>query len=93
MDGITTTTPSVHLLLARRRRTGAPDHAAAGIVHAHDWQTALVPVLIKDRRLPFQTVLTIHNLAYQGSFWALDFGLTNLPGEYFGAQASSFTGA
>jgi glycogen synthase len=56
------------------------------LIHVHDWQTALVPVLIRERRLPFRTVLTIHNLAYQGSFWGIDFGLTNLPGHYFHGQ-------
>ncbi|RYD80997.1 MAG: glycogen synthase, partial [Verrucomicrobiaceae bacterium] len=55
------------------------------VIHVHDWQTALIPVLVKERRLPFKTVLTIHNLAYQGSFWAFDFGLTGLPGDYFAA--------
>ena len=42
------------------------------LVHVHDWQTALVPLLLKhsqgigllDRSIP--TCLTIHNLAYQG---------------------------
>jgi len=53
------------------------------ILHLHDWQTALVPALVKERKLPFKTVLTIHNLAYQGAFWALDFPLTRLPGDYF----------
>ncbi len=53
------------------------------ILHVHDWQTALIPALVRERRLPFKTVLTIHNLAYQGDFWAFDFGLTGLPGEYF----------
>jgi starch synthase len=43
------------------------------IVHAHDWQSGLVPVLLQrmDRaRWPVQpaTVFTIHNLAYQGIF-------------------------
>ena len=44
------------------------------VVHAHDWQAGLVPVLLARmrtsraalRRLP--TVFTIHNLAYQGVF-------------------------
>lgn len=70
-----------------RRAMPPPD-----ILHVHDWQTALVPVLVRDRKLPFRTVLTIHNLAYQGSFWGLDFGLTNLPGHYFGASGVEFYG-
>jgi len=32
---------------------------------------------------PVKTLLTIHNVAYQGIFWSLDFPLTNLPREYF----------
>jgi starch synthase len=70
-----------------RRVIPAPD-----ILHAHDWQTALIPVFIRHRQLPFKTVLTIHNIAYQGSFWGLDFGLTNLPGSYFGATGIEFYG-
>lgn len=62
------------------------------ILHLHDWQTALVPVLVRDRRLPFRTVLTIHNLAYQGNFWAQDFGMLNLPGRYFTAAGVEFYG-
>ena len=62
------------------------------ILHAHDWQTALIPVLMKERKLPFKTVLTIHNLAFQGSFWGLDFGLTNLPGDYFTGRGVEFFG-
>jgi starch synthase len=70
-----------------RRVVPAPD-----ILHAHDWQTALIPVFVQNRQLPFKTVLTIHNIAYQGSFWGVDFGLTNLPGSYFGAKGVEFYG-
>ncbi|MCE9609286.1 MAG: glycogen synthase GlgA [Chthoniobacter sp.] len=70
-----------------RRIVPAPD-----ILHAHDWQAALVPVLVRARRLPFRTVLTIHNLAYQGSFDSGAFGLTNLPGEFFSASGVEFYG-
>ncbi len=70
-----------------RRVNPAPD-----ILHVHDWQTALVPVFVNEQELPFATVLTIHNMAYQGSFWGVDFGLTNLPGEYFGAKGVEFYG-
>jgi starch synthase len=61
-----------------RRMTPTPQ-----ILHVHDWAAALVPVLVADQRLPFATVLTIHHLAEQGSFWGLDFDLTNLPERYF----------
>ncbi len=70
-----------------RRLTPTPD-----IVHVHDWQTALIPVFIQQRQLPFKTVLTIHNIAYQGSFWGVDFALTNLPGSYFSATGVEFYG-
>ncbi len=70
-----------------RRVIPAPD-----IVHVHDWQTALMPVFIRQRQLPVKTVLTIHNIAYQGSFWGVDFGFTNLPGSYFSASGIEFYG-
>ncbi len=38
-------------------------------IHANDWQTALVPILVKTRYyLPQKCILTIHNLMYQGIF-------------------------
>ena len=36
------------------------------------------------------TCLTIHNLAYQGTFPAGAFALTNLPGEYFTLESAEF---
>ncbi len=62
------------------------------LLHVHDWQTALVPVLTRANRLPFRTVLTLNNAAYQGNFWGIDFGLTNLPGHYFGPDGLEFHG-
>jgi starch synthase len=43
------------------------------VIHAHDWQGALAPVLVRHGyegawNPPPATVLTIHNMAYQGSF-------------------------
>ena len=63
-----------------RRLTPSPQ-----ILHVHDWAAALVPLLVRDAHMPFRTVLTIHHLAEQGSFWGLDFSLTNLPGALFHA--------
>jgi starch synthase len=69
------------------RPTPAPE-----LIHCHDWPTALIPVFVKDRQLPFQTVLTVHDLEYQGSFWSFDFSLTGLPGSYFGPRGVEFYG-
>ncbi|MBQ7413244.1 MAG: glycogen synthase [Alphaproteobacteria bacterium] len=42
------------------------------VVHIHDWQTSLIPYYIKHEHDPFfahtKTLLTIHNLPYQGRF-------------------------
>jgi len=59
------------------------------IVHANDWQTALVPALvnIEYRGTPgFEqtaTVFTIHNMAFQGQFWHWDMLLTGLDWKFF----------
>ncbi|HWQ89244.1 MAG TPA: glycogen synthase GlgA [Desulfitobacteriaceae bacterium] len=44
------------------------------IIHCHDWQTALIPLMLKEfynqepLYFPLKTVFTIHNLKYQGIF-------------------------
>lgn len=63
------------------------------VVHAHGWQTALAPVFARDQRLPVVTVLTPHSLEFQGNFWSYDFGLTNLPGDYFSTRGVEFYGS
>jgi starch synthase len=70
-----------------RRLSPSPE-----LIHCHDWTTALIPVFVRDRELAFLTVLTIHNLEHQGSFWSFDFGLTGLPGSYFGPRGLEFYG-
>jgi starch synthase len=70
------------------------NHVAAGIaeeaggrwrpdiVHANDWHAGLSPLLLsrRSRRRP-ATVLTIHNLAYQGIFASESFAQLGLPVE------------
>jgi starch synthase len=41
---------------------------SADLVHANDWQSALVPAYLTWNALKIPSILTIHNLAYQGLF-------------------------
>src|SRR6201992_1226899 len=41
---------------------------AADLVHANDWQAALTPAYLRWNGSKIPTILTIHNLAYQGLF-------------------------
>ena len=63
------------------------------IIHCHDWQTALVPAIIgagQVRRAA--TLLTIHNLAYQGLFPAEQFEVTGLPPSMYTMAGLEFWG-
>jgi starch synthase len=62
------------------------------VLHLHDWHTALVPMIIRDKQLPLKTVLTLHNVQHQGSFWAFDFALTNLSHGWFREDGLEFFG-
>ncbi|MBP1608079.1 MAG: glgA [Acidobacteria bacterium] len=59
------------------------------ILHCHDWQTGLIPGIIKTtlRHNPFfspvATILTIHNLAYQGIFPKIALSLAGIGDSYF----------
>lgn len=71
---------------------------APDIIHCHDWQAALVPVYLKSAEAanPFfrsaASVLTIHNLAYQGVFPAEDFSASGLKESLFSPDALEFYG-
>lgn len=66
------------------------------IIHCNDWPTGLIPALldIEYRHAPkyekIATILTIHNLAYQGSFWHWDMLLTGLDWKYFNWHQMEF---
>jgi len=84
-------------------RFGFLAHAALAIVraenlkpdvlHAHDWQAGLVPLLVRERlgRL-FDTVLTIHNLGYQGLFDPSALADADLPPGLFHPEGVEFWG-
>jgi starch synthase len=74
------------------------------VLHANDWQTGLVPVYLRevydhllDHRLreryrQLRTLFTIHNLAYQGTFWHWDWPLTGLDWRLFNFHQLEFHG-
>jgi len=45
------------------------------VIHVHDWHTAMIPLLLKTRYsdLKIKTVLSLHNLQYQGVFPLKDY--------------------
>jgi starch synthase len=70
----------------------------ADLVHAHDWPAALIPVYEELRRARlggprrFATVLTIHNVAYQGWFPASAWPTLGFPEAWFGPEGLEFYG-
>ncbi|MGH9716569.1 MAG: glycogen synthase GlgA [Candidatus Acidiferrales bacterium] len=75
------------------KRVWLPD-----VIHCHDWQSALVPVLLRTqhardrvaRSLP--VVLTIHNLGYQGIFPETALRAAGLPESLFTMDALEYFG-
>jgi len=68
------------------------------LVHCHDWTSGLIPVYLKTlyRQHPaladLPSVLTIHNLAYQGNFWHWDMALTGIDWKHFNWREMEFHG-
>lgn len=68
------------------------------VIHINDWQTGLIPALlaIEGRAQPqlseTRTVMTVHNLSFQGSFWHWDMLLTGLDWKYFNWHQMEFFG-
>lgn len=68
------------------------------VIHCNDWQTGLIPVYLKTlyKKDPFfqktATVLTIHNIAYQGTFPKQTLNLAGLGEEEFTPEKLEFHG-
>ena len=77
---------------------GEKDGWQADLLHVHDWQAALCAVYLrtlyqaKSALSNIRSVLTIHNLGYQGLFPAEHFSLTGLPAHLFTPAALEFYG-
>ena len=75
------------------KRVWLPD-----VVHCHDWQTALIPVLLRTQHIDdpvmrsLPVVLTVHNLAYQGVFPKEMLKALSLPESLFAFDRLEFWG-
>lgn len=69
---------------------GCSGHFQPDILHCHDWQTSLVPVYLRNTDIP--TVLTIHNLQFQGRFPRSTYHSTGLPDTLYNIHALEFWG-
>ncbi|GAB6189141.1 glycogen synthase [Marinitoga arctica] len=68
------------------------------LIHINDWQTSLIPVYLKNNYREDETfskiatVLTIHNLGYQGIFSPEILNIAGLPGYLYNVDALEFFG-
>jgi starch synthase len=68
------------------------------IIHVNDWQTSLIPVYLRNNYRDDEilnkkaTVLTIHNLGYQGIFSPDTLNVAGLPGYLYNIDALEFFG-
>jgi starch synthase len=63
----------------------------ADVLHCHDWQAALGSVYAHFSGGP-KSVVTVHNIAFQGQFPASVFGLLGLPEQVFGIDGLEYYG-
>lgn len=71
----------------------------ADLLHLHDWQTALCAVYLKAEGSagpairPVKTLLTVHNIGYQGLFPGEQFAVTGLHPALFSLNGLEFYGS
>lgn len=63
------------------------------VVHAHDWHAGLIPALLRTQNITdIGTLLTIHNLAFQGNFPLHVAPSLGLPKDMLSADGAEFWG-
>jgi starch synthase len=62
------------------------------VVHCNDWPTALAPVYLRHERDPAASLMTVHNLAFQGLFEADVLGTLGLPAADYSMERLEFYG-
>lgn len=62
------------------------------ILHLHDWQAALAAVYVKFEGGP-RTIITVHNIAFQGQFPVSVFGFLGLPPAAYAIDGVEYYGS
>ncbi len=68
------------------------------VLHVNDWQTGLIPAYLNINYAHARgyedivSIMTIHNMSYQGRFWHWDMALTGLDWKYFNWHQMEFYG-
>ena len=62
------------------------------ILHAHDWQAGLAPAYVRYGGLPVATVMTVHNIAFQGRFAVNVFPTLGLPDDALSIDGVEYYG-
>jgi starch synthase len=79
--------------VARAIAAGRVENWIPDVVHANDWHTGLVPLLLSTHDGPRPaTVLTIHNMAFQGNFPAHLYSDLQIPDGFFHPDGIEYYG-
>lgn len=63
------------------------------VIHAHDWQAGLVAAYVKyGPSATLKTVVTVHNMAFQGTYGADIFAQLRLPAHAFSVEGVEYFG-
>ena len=78
---------------AEMARRGGGDGWQPEVLHAHDWQAGLAPAYLRyGPQSAVRSVLTIHNIAFQGIAPAHKLGALRLPGWAYSAEQVEYYG-
>jgi starch synthase len=72
--------------------SGAVKGFVPDIVHAHDWQAGLVPAYLRFAGLSCPSVITVHNIAFQGQFSRDIFHQLEMPDAAMGIDGVEYYG-
>jgi starch synthase len=84
---------ALSFVAAEIARTGLSDGWMPEVIHAHDWQAGLVATYLKyGPACNVGTVMTVHNIAFQGLAPAAMLGTLGLPIDAFNAEELEYWG-